>query len=65
MLRDWVDHNNLTDPERGFPDSPIRRIRMSGHGRKGGLAAALDYTRTKTVWLRTSDSPIPDPFVMR
>ena len=26
---------------------------------------ALDYTKIKTVWLRTSDDPIPDPFVMR
>ncbi|MFE1725139.1 hypothetical protein ACFMI6_06825, partial [Acinetobacter baumannii] len=25
----------------------------------------LDYTTTKTVWLRTSDEPIDDPFVMR
>ncbi|EPN2717697.1 hypothetical protein ACWS5G_002505, partial [Acinetobacter baumannii] len=23
------------------------------------------YTTTKTVWLRTSDEPIDDPFVMR
>ena len=37
----------------------------SGHGREGGLAAALDYTTVKTVWLRVSDDPIPDPFVMR
>ena len=29
------------------------------------MQAALDYTRIKTVWLRTSDDPIPDPFVMR
>ncbi|WP_228139626.1 hypothetical protein, partial [Acinetobacter pittii] len=27
--------------------------------------AVLDYTTTKTVWLRTSDEPIDDPFVMR
>ena len=25
----------------------------------------LDYTRVKSVWIRTSDDPIPDPFVMR
>ena len=30
-----------------------------------GIEAALDYTRVKAVWLRTSDEPIPDPFVMR
>ena len=38
---------------------------LSGHGREGGLQAALDYTKVKSVWLRTSDDPIPDPFVMR
>jgi len=47
------------------PIAPFGGYGMSGHGREGGLAAALDYTRTKTVWLRTSDDPIPDPFVMR
>ena len=47
------------------PIAPFGGTKLSGHGREGGLAAALDYTRTKTVWLRTSDDPIPDPFVMR
>jgi (Z)-2-((N-methylformamido)methylene)-5-hydroxybutyrolactone dehydrogenase len=47
------------------PIAPFGGFKLSGHGREGGIAAALDYTRTKTVWLRTSDDPIPDPFVMR
>ena len=47
------------------PIVPFGGHGLSGHGREGGLAAALDYTRTKAVWLRTSDAPIPDPFVMR
>ena len=47
------------------PIAPFGGHGLSGQGREGGLAAALDYTRTKTVWLRTSDEPIPDPFVMR
>ncbi|PLL12959.1 carnitine dehydratase [Tabrizicola sp. TH137] len=47
------------------PIAPFGGHGLSGHGREGGLAAALDYTRSKTVWLRTSDDPIPDPFVMR
>ena len=47
------------------PIAPFGGHGLSGHGREGGLAAALDYTTTKTVWLRTSDAPIPDPFVMR
>lgn len=47
------------------PIAPFGGYGLSGQGREGGMAAALDYTRTKTVWLRTSDDPIPDPFVMR
>jgi acyl-CoA reductase-like NAD-dependent aldehyde dehydrogenase len=47
------------------PIAPFGGYGLSGHGREGGLAAALDYTTVKTVWLRTSDDPIPDPFVMR
>ncbi|PND20049.1 carnitine dehydratase [Ensifer sp. MMN_5] len=47
------------------PIAPFGGFGLSGHGREGGMAAVLDYTRTKTVWLRTSDDPIPDPFVMR
>ncbi|MEM9104468.1 MAG: aldehyde dehydrogenase [Pseudomonadota bacterium] len=47
------------------PIAPFGGFGLSGQGREGGLEAALDYTRVKTVWLRTSDEPIPDPFVMR
>lgn len=47
------------------PIAPFGGHGLSGHGREGGLQAALDYTKTKAVWLRTSDEPIPDPFVMR
>ncbi|RKE83378.1 aldehyde dehydrogenase [Rhizobium sp. AG855] len=47
------------------PIAPFGGYGQSGHGREGGMAAALDFTRTKTVWLRTSDEPFPDPFVMR
>jgi (Z)-2-((N-methylformamido)methylene)-5-hydroxybutyrolactone dehydrogenase len=56
----WVNTYRAVSPIAPFGGSGL-----SGHGREGGLAAALDYTRTKTVWLRTSDEPIPDPFVMR
>lgn len=47
------------------PIAPFGGHGLSGHGREGGLQAVLDYTKIKTVWLRTSDDPIPDPFVMR
>ncbi len=47
------------------PMAPFGGFGLSGSGREGGMESILDYTRTKTVWLRTSDDPIPDPFVMR
>ena len=56
----WVNTYRAVSPIAPFGGSGL-----SGHGREGGMAAALDYTAVKTVWLRTSDDPIPDPFVMR
>ncbi|CDM60405.1 MULTISPECIES: aldehyde dehydrogenase [Rhizobium] len=56
----WVNTYRVVSPI-----APFGGFGLSGHGREGGMAAALDYTRTKTIWLRTSDDPIPDPFVMR
>ncbi len=47
------------------PMAPFGGYGQSGYGREGGIESILDYTRTKTVWIRTSDDPIPDPFVMR
>jgi (Z)-2-((N-methylformamido)methylene)-5-hydroxybutyrolactone dehydrogenase len=47
------------------PISPFGGYGQSGLGREGGAEALLDYTRTKAVWIRTSDEPIPDPFIMR
>ncbi len=56
----WVNTYRAVSPIAPFGGSGL-----SGHGREGGLQAALDYTKVKAVWLRTSDEPIPDPFVMR
>ncbi|MEL7542779.1 MAG: aldehyde dehydrogenase [Pseudomonadota bacterium] len=47
------------------PVAPFGGFGMSGYGRESGAESILDYTRTKTVWIRTSDDVIPDPFVMR
>jgi (Z)-2-((N-methylformamido)methylene)-5-hydroxybutyrolactone dehydrogenase len=47
------------------PMVPFGGHGLSGNGREGGLASIRDYTRVKSVWIRTSDDPIPDPFVMR
>jgi len=47
------------------PLAPFGGYGKSGFGREGGIDAALEYTTTKTVWLRTSDEPINDPFIMR
>jgi len=56
----WVNTYRAVSPIAPFGGSGL-----SGYGREGGLQAALDYTKVKSVWLRTSDDPIPDPFVMR
>jgi acyl-CoA reductase-like NAD-dependent aldehyde dehydrogenase len=47
------------------PLAPFGGYGQSGLGREGGWESILDYSRTKTVWVRTSEDPIPDPFVMR
>lgn len=47
------------------PLVPFGGFRESGYGREAGAEALLDYTRTKSVWINTSDAPIADPFVMR
>jgi aldehyde dehydrogenase (NAD+)/betaine-aldehyde dehydrogenase len=47
------------------PMAPFGGYGLSGLGREGGQDSVRDYMRTKSVWIRTSDDPIPDPFVMR
>lgn len=47
------------------PIAPFGGTNHSGYGREAGLDAINDYTRTKTTWINTSDSPMANPFVMR
>ncbi|WP_136442155.1 aldehyde dehydrogenase [Pacificoceanicola onchidii] len=47
------------------PIAPFGGLNQSGYGREAGIEAVLDYTRTKTVWINTSDKPMSNPFVMR
>jgi aldehyde dehydrogenase (NAD+)/betaine-aldehyde dehydrogenase len=47
------------------PIVPFGGFGQSGLGREGGAESIRDYTRVKSVWIRTSDEPIADPFVMR
>jgi acyl-CoA reductase-like NAD-dependent aldehyde dehydrogenase len=47
------------------PIVPFGGNRLTGHGREGGLDTIYDYTRTKAVWINTSDAPLADPFVLR
>ena len=47
------------------PIAPFGGFNQSGYGREAGLEAIQDYTRTKTVWINTSDAPMANPFVMR
>jgi aldehyde dehydrogenase (NAD+) len=56
----WINTYRMVSPL-----APFGGYGLSGHGREGGMEAALEFTTTKTVWLRTSDEPIDDPFIMR
>ncbi|MCX8955113.1 aldehyde dehydrogenase family protein, partial [Ruegeria sp. NA] len=47
------------------PIAPFGGFNQSGYGREAGIEAIHDYTRTKTVWLNTSEKPMSNPFVMR
>ncbi|MCH2164753.1 MAG: aldehyde dehydrogenase [Marinovum sp.] len=47
------------------PIAPFGGYGQSGYGREAGVDAILDYTRTKTTWINTSDAPMANPFVMR
>ena len=47
------------------PMAPFGGFGSTGNGREAGADAIFDYTRTKTVWINTSDAPIADPFIMR
>lgn len=47
------------------PMAPFGGFGKTGHGREAGMDAIWDYTRSKTVWINTSDTPMSDPFIMR
>ena len=46
------------------PITPFGGFGQSGYGREAGKDAIYDYTRTKTVWVNTSEEPMANPFVM-
>ncbi len=56
----WVNTYRVISPL-----VPFGGFKESGLGREGGIESILDYTRTKSIWINTSDTPLPDPFVMR
>ncbi len=47
------------------PIAPFGGYNQSGYGREAGVESIHDYTRTKTVWLNTSEEPMSNPFVIR
>ncbi len=47
------------------PMAPFGGHGFSGFGREAGIDAALRYTKLKAVWIRTSEDPILDPFIIR
>ncbi len=47
------------------PMSPRSGFKRSGMGIEHGMEALQEYTRMKSVWVNTDESPTGDPFVMR
>lgn len=47
------------------PIAPFGGEKTSGYGREAGIQALYDYTRPKTVWMNTSDTPLANPFQPR
>jgi acyl-CoA reductase-like NAD-dependent aldehyde dehydrogenase len=47
------------------PIVPFGGNSHTGYGRESGIDAIRDYTRTKSIWINTSDQPMADPFIMR
>ncbi len=47
------------------PMAPFGGYNQSGYGREAGQDSIVDYTRTRTTWINTSEQPMADPFVMR
>jgi len=47
------------------PIAPFGGYDCSGYGRESGLDSVMDYTRTRTTWISTSEAPMANPFVMR
>ena len=56
----WVNTYRVVSPVVPFGGN-----KLTGHGREGGMDTIMEYTRTKSVWINTSDEPMADPFVMR
>lgn len=56
----WVNTYRMISPM-----VPFGGYGQSGTGREAGAESILDYTRTKSVWINTSEGPISDPFIMR
>jgi (Z)-2-((N-methylformamido)methylene)-5-hydroxybutyrolactone dehydrogenase len=47
------------------PQSPREGFKSSGVGVEHGMESIREYTRLKSIWINTDESPIADPFIMR
>lgn len=46
------------------PTSPRQGFKNSGVGIEHGVEAINEYTRLKSVWINTDESPMQDPFIL-
>jgi len=46
------------------PMAPFGGIKDSGYGKEAGIESIKEYTRIKTTWYNSSETPMTDPFTM-
>ena len=56
----WVNTYRAISPIAEFGG-----VKHSGYGRESGFQALWDYTRPKTIWMNSSDTPLANPFQPR
>jgi aldehyde dehydrogenase (NAD+) len=56
----WINTYRVSSPL-----SPFGGYKRSGFGRESGLLAIREYVQEKSVWIETSGSDTPNPFIVR
>jgi aldehyde dehydrogenase (NAD+) len=56
----WINTYRVSSPL-----SPFGGYKRSGFGRESGLLAIREFVQEKSVWIETSGTKVPNPFIVR